>query len=159
MWHCRFGHLNHKGLRMLSYKKMVVGLPSLKSPKKICTTCLTCKQHREHVPRRSLWRASKQLQLVHLDICGPIKPASNSEKRYILRFIDDLAHKTWVYFLHEKSEAFVTLKNYKAYVEKEIGAYITCLRTDRGVEFTSNEFREFFQSQGINRQLTTAYTP
>ena len=37
MWHCRFGHLNHKGLRTLSYKKMVVGLPSLKSPKKICT--------------------------------------------------------------------------------------------------------------------------
>ena len=94
MWHCRFGHLNHKGLRTLSYKKMVVGLPSLKSPKKICTTCLTGKQHREPVPRRSLWRASKQLQLVHSDICGPIKPALNSDKRYILNFIDDLTRKT-----------------------------------------------------------------
>ena len=94
MWHCCFGHLNHKGLRTLSYKKMVVGLPSLKSPKKICTTCLTGKQHRELVPRRSLWRASKQLQLVHSDICGPIKPALNSDKRYILNFIDDLTRKT-----------------------------------------------------------------
>ena len=71
MCHCRFGHLKHKGLRTLSYKKMVVGLSSLKSLKKICTTCLTGKQHREPVSRRSLWRALKQLQLVHSDICGP----------------------------------------------------------------------------------------
>ena len=158
MWHCRFGHLNHKGLRTLSYKKMVVGLPSLKSPKKICTICLTGKQHREPVPRRSLWRASKQVRLVHSDIYGPIKPASNSDKRYILIFIDDLTRKTWLYFLHEKSKSFVTLKNYKAYVEKEIGAYITCLMTDRGGEFTSNKFGEFYQSQGISRQLMAAYT-
>ena len=94
IWHCRFGHLNHKGLRTLSYKKMVVGLPSLKSPKKICTICLTGKTHRMPVPRRCLWRASKQLQLMHSDICGPIKPASNNEKRYILSFIDDLTFKT-----------------------------------------------------------------
>ena len=96
---------------------------------------------------------------MHSDICGPIKPGSNSDKRYILSFIDDLTRKTWACFLHEKSEAFVTLKNYKTYVEKEIGAYITCLRTDRGGEFTSNEFGEFCQSQGIGRQLTVAYTP
>lgn len=103
MWHCRFGHLNHKGLRTLFYKKMVIGLPSLSSPKEICTTCLTGKQHRESVQKMSLWRASKHLQLVHSDICGPIKPASSSNKRYILSFIDDLTRKTWVYFLHEKS--------------------------------------------------------
>ena len=61
MWHCRFETLNHNGLRTLSYKEMVVGLPSLKSPKKICITCLTGKQHREPISRRSLWRASKKL--------------------------------------------------------------------------------------------------
>lgn len=132
LWHRRFGHLNYKGLKTLSYKKMVDGLPSLKTPEKLCTACLTGKQHRESIPKKSLLRASNQLQLVHADICGPVKPASNSDKRYILSFIDDLTRKTWVYFLHEKSEAFVTFKNFKACVEKEIGTYITCLRTDRG---------------------------
>lgn len=111
------------------------------------------------MPKKSLWRASKQLQLVHSDICGPIKPASNGDKRYIIIFIDDLTRKTWVYFLHEKSEAFVTFKNFKAGVEKEIGAYITCLRTDRGDEFTSNKFGEFCKAQGISRKLTAAYIP
>lgn len=59
IWHCRFGHLNHKGLKTLSYNKMVVGLSSQKLTKEICTTCLTGKQHRESIPKKSLWRASK----------------------------------------------------------------------------------------------------
>lgn len=80
---------------------------------------------------------------MHADICGPIKPESNSNKRYFLSFIDDFTRKTWIYFLHEKSEAFAMFRIFKAGVEKESGAYITSLRTDRGGEFTSNEFEEF----------------
>ncbi|KAJ9563755.1 hypothetical protein OSB04_008915 [Centaurea solstitialis] len=159
LWHCRFGHLSYKGLRTLAYLKMVYGLPTLKVPKKLCTDCLSGKQHREHIPKKSLWRASSKLQLLHSDICGPIQPASNSSKRYMLSFIDDFTRKTWVYFLHEKSEAFAMFKIFKACVEKEAGAHITCLRTDRGGEFTSNEFAEYCKVQGIGRQLTTAYTP
>ena len=159
LWHCRFGHLSFKGLRTLQYKKMVSGLPSLKTPAKLCTSCLVGKQHKESIPKRSLWRASQKLELVHADICGPIKPASNSNKRYFLSFIDDFSRKTWIYFLHEKSEAFTMFRCYKACVEKETGAYIKCLRTDRGGEFTSNEFGEFCKANGIIRQLTTAYTP
>ena len=159
IWHCRFGHLGYNGLRTLFDKKMVIGLPSVKIPKKICIECLTGKQHRNSMPKKSLWRASNKLQLVHADICGPIKPESNSNKRYILSFIDDFTRKTWIYFLHEKSEAFSMFRNFKAHVEKEIDAYIASLRTDRGGEFTSNEFVEFCKNQGISRQLTAAYTP
>ena len=64
----------------------------------------------------------------------------------------------FISYMKSLIKAFVTLKNYKAYVEKEIGAYITCLMTDRGGEFTSNEFGEFYQSQGISRQLMATYT-
>ena len=49
-------------------------------------------------------------------------------------------------------------RNFKAHVEKEIDAYIASLRTDRGGEFTLNEFVEFCKDQGISRQLTVAYT-
>jgi hypothetical protein len=74
--------------------------------------------------------ASQKLELVHADICGPIKPTSNNNKRYFLSFIDDFSRKTWIYFLHEKSEAFTMFRSYKACVEKETCAYLTCLRTD-----------------------------
>ena len=32
LWHCRYGHLSCKGLNTLQQKKMVNGLPQLKSP-------------------------------------------------------------------------------------------------------------------------------
>ncbi|CAA7032829.1 unnamed protein product [Microthlaspi erraticum] len=37
--------------------------------------------------------------------------------------------------------------------------FIKCLRTDRGGEYNSGEFREFCDKHGIKRHLTTAYTP
>jgi hypothetical protein len=64
-----------------------------------------------------------------------------------------------VYFLVEKSEAFVVFKHYKAKVEKEAEACIKALRTDRGGEFTSQDFTNFCGVNGIRRQLTAAYTP
>ncbi|KAM7488108.1 hypothetical protein LguiB_025592 [Lonicera macranthoides] len=139
---------------------MVTGLPQqLKAPLKLCKDCLVGKQQRDSFPKQSMWRASQILQLVHADICGPIKPISNSKKRYLISFIDDFSRKTWIYFLVEKSEAFATFKIYKNRVEKEIGSYIKCLRTNRGGEFTSQEFIDFCNENGIRRQLTAAYTP
>lgn len=111
------------------------------------------------MPKKSIWRASAQLQLVHSNICGPITPASHSGKRYILSFIDDYSRKTWIYFLHEKSETFNMFKSFKASVKKEISLPIKDLRTDRGGEFNSFEFGEFCKAGGINRQLTIACMP
>ena len=82
-----------------------------------------------------------------------------AKKRYLITFIDDYSRKTWVYFLMEKSEAYSTFKSFKARVEKETGTYIRRLRTDRGGEFTSQDFTDFCNEHGIQRQLTTAYTP
>nr|DAD19456.1 TPA_asm: hypothetical protein HUJ06_020919 [Nelumbo nucifera] len=147
LWHRRFGHLNFKGLRTLSYKQMVTGMPPLNSSSTVCTVCMIGKQHRETIPTKGLWRATKKLQLIHADICGPITLESNSHKRYILTFIDDYSRKLWTYFLNLKV------------VEKETGNVICCFRTDRGGEFTSLEFNEYCSSNGIARQLTIVYTP
>ena len=50
-------------------------------------------------------------------------------------------------------------KYFKNLVEKETDHKIKCLRTDRGREFTSQEFNQFCKENGIKRQLTAAYTP
>ncbi|KAL2324779.1 hypothetical protein Fmac_023837 [Flemingia macrophylla] len=155
LWHCRFGHLSFKGLQILQQKGMVEGLPLFKPPFKLCKDCLLGKQHRDSFPVRSSWRASHILQLVHVDICGPIKPASNSKKRYLLTFIDDFSRKTWVYFLAEKSEAFTVFKSFKLHVEKATDMSLKGLRTDRGGEFTSQEFNNFCHTHGVQRQLTS----
>lgn len=107
LWHYRYGHLSHKGLRTLQFKKMVHGLPQLPASKFLCTYCMIGKQHWDLISKKSIWKASQTLQFIHADICGPNTLISNSKKRYLLSFIDDFSRKTWVYFLIEKSEAFI----------------------------------------------------
>lgn len=159
LWHCRYGHLSYKGLMTLKDGDMVKGLPEIKAPSKLCEDCLVGKQQRDVIPKKSNWRAAYKLQLIHSDLCGPITPESSSQKRYIITFIDDYSRKCWVYFLSEKSEALEAFKRFKALVERETGLLIKCLRTDRGGEYNSNEFKELCASHGIQRQLTAAYTP
>lgn len=105
----------------------MTGLPKLSSPLKLCTDCIKGKQHRDMIPKQSEWRATQKLELIHADLCGPISPASNSKRRYILCLIDDMTRMAWVYFLTEKSEALYYFKCFKACVEKEVGLPIKCL--------------------------------
>ena len=118
LWHLRFGHLNFGGLQLLARTMMVRGLPSIEHPNQLCEGCLLGKQSRKSFSKEASTRATKSLQLVHTDVCGPIKPSSLGKSNYLLLFIDDLGKKTWVYFLKQKSEAFGAFKKFKAFVEK-----------------------------------------
>jgi transposase InsO family protein len=64
-----------------------------------------------------------------------------------------------VYFLEEKSEAFETFKMFKVMIEKTTGKNIRSLRSDRGGEYLSNQFKSYYENHGIRRFLTTPYTP
>ena len=88
-------------------------------------------------------RARKPLDLIHINVCSPIKPNSLGKSNNFLLFIDDFSRKTWVYFLKQKSEVFEVFKNFKVVVEKESGLEIKSMRSDRGEKFTSKEFQEF----------------
>lgn len=46
---------------------------------------------------------------------------------------------------------FAIFKSYKACLKKEIGAYIRCLRTDKGGDFNSNDFVEFCKANGVSK--------
>ena len=120
LWHYRYGHLSYKGLRTLRFKNMVHGIPQFKSPSTVCASCMIGKQHKDSIPKKSNWKATEKLQLVHANLCGPISPTFNSKKRYIICFIDDFTRKAWTYFLVEKSEALSMFKRFKSYVEKEV---------------------------------------
>lgn len=120
LWHKRLGHLSHKGMQELAEKEMVLGLTPFKMSerKSLCDVCMKGKQNRESIPKKSVWKPERGLQLVHTDICGPITPVSSSNKRYMINFIDDYSRKCWSYFLAEKSEALQTFKIFKAAVER-----------------------------------------
>jgi hypothetical protein len=84
-----------------------------------CVDCLIGKQYRYAIPKQAVWRASKKLELVHSDICGPINPRSYGGNKYFITFSDDYSRKTSIYFFKEKSSALDIFKKFKMMVEKE----------------------------------------
>ena len=159
LWHLRFGHLHHGGLKELAKKNMVHGLPNMDYEGKICEECVLSKHVRTSFPKKVEYWAKQPLELIHTDICGPITPESFSGKRYFITFINDFSRKTWVYFLKEKSEAFEVFKKFKVMVERATDRQIKVVRSDRGGEYTSTTFMKYCEEQGIRRFLTAPYTP
>ena len=74
--HLRFGHLNFGGLNLLHRKGMVKGLSLIEKPNNICEGCILGKQHRETFLEGKSVREKAPLELVHSDLCGPMKTPS-----------------------------------------------------------------------------------
>jgi hypothetical protein len=89
LWYNRYGHLSINGLKLLTQKDMVKGLPKLSEMKEKCNDCIIGKHQRNAIPKQARWRATEKLQLIHSDICRPINPSSNGGRRYFITFIDD----------------------------------------------------------------------
>ena len=49
------------------------------------------------MPRKATaQRVTRCLQLVHSDVCGPVRcPAFNNEERYLVTFVDDFSATSW----------------------------------------------------------------
>ncbi|KAM1223589.1 hypothetical protein ACFX2G_043549 [Malus domestica] len=159
IWHKRLGHLNLRSLKQLRENEMVHGLPHLENIDGVCEGCQFGKQHRDWFPKEKAWRASSPLELIHTDLCGPMQNESIAGNKYFMLLIDDYTRMSWVYFLRQKSEALTCFKKFRAMVELQSGFKVKCLRSDRGGEFVSNEFNQFLEAEGIQRQLSMAYTP
>ncbi|RVW80415.1 Retrovirus-related Pol polyprotein from transposon TNT 1-94 [Vitis vinifera] len=154
LWHRRFGHLNFNSLKMLCQRKMVQGLPNIIEEKnEVCDGCALGKHHRQSFPKGVAWRAKKVLELIHTDICGPMSTPSQGNNKYFVLFIDDFTRMIWVFFMMQKSEVFSILKKFKSFVEKQGGCYIKTLRSDRGMKYTSSQFGNFCEDEGLRRIL------
>ncbi|KAK3012760.1 hypothetical protein RJ639_008108 [Escallonia herrerae] len=113
LWHFRFGHLSFGGQKTLQEKNMVTGLPQIVITSQVYEECVVGKQHRSQFPQGNSWRAKTALELVHSEICGPMKPSSNGrciayahvpdEKR---KKLDDKSEKCVFLGVSEVSKAY-----------------------------------------------------
>jgi hypothetical protein len=159
LWHRRLGHLSFSQINKLSRFKVVRDFPSITLPENIiCKSCQFGKQTRVQFNAKE-GSSSKPLELIHTDICGPMRKKSPRGEEYYILFIDDFSRMCWIGLLKHKDEAFEKFQIFKALVENELDLKIKCLRSDRGGEYTSNEFIEFCEQHGIKRQFSVAGTP
>ena len=95
------------------------GLPDIQTQQLgVCGACQAGKQHRSTFKEGESWRASKVLQLIDVDICGPMHTSSIDGCKYFLLIVDDFSRKMWVYFLKYKSDVFSIFQKFKSLVEK-----------------------------------------
>ena len=73
--------------------------------------------------------------------------------------IDDYSRLTWAAFFKEKIEALEKFKIFKALTENQIGKTLKELRSDRGGEFCSGDFKEFCDKHVIKIEYTIPGTP
>lgn len=66
-----------------------------------CESCILGKYTRKSFPV-SKHRASKKLELLHSDLCGPLNIPSTGGACYLLTLIDDYSRMIFGYFLKSK---------------------------------------------------------
>jgi transposase InsO family protein len=161
MWHRRFGHACHKKIKDMKDKAMVRGMEEGKVilPDVKCHCCAEMKAVRNKFNKQERQRAANKLDVVHSDVCGPMRIKSAGGASYILTFLDDHSRKSDVYLLKSKTEVFDKFKVYKARVERETGRSIKVLRSDNGSEYSNTRMNSFLEDAGIKREFTTVYTP
>jgi hypothetical protein len=64
------------------------------------------------------------LELLHMDLFGPIAYISISESKYCLIIVDEYSRFTWLFFLQEKSQTQETLKGFLSRAQNEFGLRI-----------------------------------
>ncbi|XP_042518445.1 uncharacterized protein LOC122092169 [Macadamia integrifolia] len=117
LWHRRIGHISFKNLAKLSKKKAVRDLPKIKSPTNhICAPCQKGKQTRATYKSKKHY-SSKLLDLIHTDLCGPMRTEAIGGERYFILFIDEYSRMTCVMFLEDKTEALDCFKIFKKKIE------------------------------------------
>nr|GEY78385.1 retrovirus-related Pol polyprotein from transposon TNT 1-94 [Tanacetum cinerariifolium] len=86
-------------------KDVVIGLPKLKFIKdQLCSSCEVSKAKRSSFKSKAVPSLKGRLNLLHMDLCGPMRVASINGKKYILLIVDDYSRYTWTLFLRSKDE-------------------------------------------------------
>ena len=160
LWHKRLGHANMELISKLERKNLVRGLPTLKYVKDvICEECTKGKQTKSSFKTLNEVSTSKPLQLLHLDLFGPMRVASLGGKSFVFVIVDDFSCFTWTIFLANKSDSFIEFSHFYKRIENEKDLKIAKIRSDHGGEFENELFDEFCLNNGISHVFSAPRTP
>ncbi len=97
LWHEKLGHLNMTSLKELD--AMVKGMNLKKMLlHHVCDECIKGKHQRTSFPKDRATRVSQLLEIVHTDVCEPMRITSHGGVQYFLTFIKDYQEKFMVVF-------------------------------------------------------------
>jgi transposase InsO family protein len=102
---------------------------------------------------------SRPLELLHMDLFGPVAYLSIGGSKYGLVIVDDFSYFTWVFFLQDKSETQGTLKRFLRRAQNEFELKVKKIRSDNGSEFKNLQVEEYIDEEGVKHEFSAPYTP
>ncbi|KAI7965543.1 hypothetical protein MJO29_001291 [Puccinia striiformis f. sp. tritici] len=148
----------HRALGHPSLPYLKKAFPDEKLSDIDCTVCDVSKMHREPFPS-SFPPVTRPLECIHMDLCGPITPASRGGNRYFLKIIDGYSKYRFIFPLRCKSSTFEVFVTFLSQVETYTGNKLVSVVSDNGGEFVNNRFRELYARRGIQHLPSSPYTP
>jgi transposase InsO family protein len=122
-----------------------------------CESCIIGKHPRQAHPSSQSPPASRFLELIHSDVCGPIPVVTLHHKCYFIIFLDDHTGLLALQLLVTKDQALEAWQSVRAKWETRSGLPVVAFRSDNGGEFLNEVFAADLKAAGIKHQLSTPY--
>jgi len=98
------------------------------------------------------------LEMIHMDLCGPMRVQSINGKKYMLVMVDEYSRYTWVEFLRTKVEAPKLIIKFIKKIQVLLQLPVQKLRSDNDTEFKNETLQNFLDSVGISHNFSAART-
>ncbi|KAJ9545078.1 hypothetical protein OSB04_024785 [Centaurea solstitialis] len=155
LWHRRLCHQNFKDMNKLVSRCLVRGLPEARLSKDtLCPACEKGKMKRSSHPAKMDTNSKSPLDIIHMDLCGPMRVESLARKKYTLVLVDELSRYTWIEFLRAKSEAADKIIAFIKRIQVQLGRQVKKIRSDNGTEFKNTKLQSFLEDVGITHNFS-----
>jgi hypothetical protein len=147
------GHICVKGLH-----NAVDGLPLDDSSNDSCDVCARANIRCSPFPKQSLRRATRLLERIHCDICGPLPPSYGNFSYYIL-FIDCYSGYMTLFLMKTRNEALSLFTQFQTTAENFCGEKIITLRVDNAPKLIQGQMETYCKTKGITYEKTIPDSP
>ncbi|CAM8933228.1 unnamed protein product [Rhodiola kirilowii] len=160
LWHRRLGHVNMRLLKKLHKLELVRGLPEVSEGlEHVCDACTRGKQTRTSFPVKNVVSTTRPLELVHMDLCGPMRTTTRGGNKYVFVLVDDYSRFTWVIFIANKTNVFSEFEYWVKVTERNHSQILAGIRTDHGTEFENSQFISWCIKHGVQHNFSAPRTP
>jgi transposase InsO family protein len=123
-----------------------------------CAACQAGKQVESAHHSKNIMTTSRPMELLHMDLFGPVAYLSIGGSKYGLVIVDDFSRFTWVFFLQDKTETQGTLKRFLRRAQNEFELKVKKIRSDNGSEFKNLQVEEYLEEEGIKHEFSAPHT-
>ena len=106
----RLDHINLNRINRLIKDGILDNL--VLEPMHVYESCIESKITKRPFPPKGN-RSNELLELVHIDVCGPINVRASGGHEYFIIFMDDHSRYRYIYLMHHKYHSFEKFKEYR----------------------------------------------